>query len=170
MIEPSERELNLCAGIAAFDAMYAEIEDDLREVAVRILRDAHEVAEFMLDCRNELLTRVHNFDPRRAAFRAWADRMVSNMCQDIRDQLCWEIPLEDIEDQPERVDSIEAVEVRVDYEMAVAKLPPMQKKCWGLRQEGYAHSEIARMLGITEDAAKKNTQRAKVKIAYGMSL
>lgn len=165
----TDSELALFNGLCAFSAMYGQIEPRLKSAAVRMLRDAAEVAEFMCDCQAFLLVSALSFDPKRSAFADWAERTVVNECRKRREQLDKEISLDDIADEPDSRDLIAECEDRVDLEMAVAKLPPMQKKCWQLSEEGYTHSEIARMEGISVDAADKNIQRARIFIRSDMS-
>lgn len=164
----TDSEQKLVDGMRAFAELYQDVEMTLKQAAIRMLRDAHEVAEFMQDCCAALLVEARGFDPLKASFADWAERMVINRCRKRRIQLDAEIPFSDIEDCACQEDCIQVVEDRVDYEMAVLKLPPMQKKCWTMKQEGYANREIARSIGIRPGAVAENVRKAKEKIRNQM--
>lgn len=155
----------LFAGMRAFDAMYGKVEARLRDAAIRMLGDACEVVEFMEDCRAFLLVSALSFDPKRAKFADWAERMTVNACRKRRRILDKELSLEGIGDKEDKRDPIAQVEARIDCERAIAKLPPMQRVCFRRHVvEGYSYSEIGGELGIEPNAAKANVHLAKQKL------
>lgn len=155
----------LYSGMRAFDAMYQRVEARLRDAAIRMLRDACEVVEFMEDCRAFLLVSALTFDPKRAKFADWAERMVVNACRKRRKILDKELSMDGIGDKADERDPIAQVEARIDCEVAMAKLPPMQRVCFRKHVvEGYSYSEIGGELGIEPNAAKANVHLAKQKL------
>lgn len=165
-----QNELELVAGMQAFSAMYERIEPRLRERAILILRDAEDVADYMGRCRESLVARACDFDGKRGTFEDWALLTVQNDCLKHRTASGMEIRCDNLEDEPDPLDVIAEVETRVDYEMAIAKLPPMQKKCWQMRDEGYSNGEIARMLGITKHAVVCNIHQSKKSLRLDLAV
>lgn len=163
-------EKRLFAGMRAFDAMYARVESRLRDAAIRMLRDAAEVAEFMEDCRAFLLmSAAGTFDPKLQRFDEWAERTVVNACRKRRKQLDQEIPFENMDERADKRDAILQAEERIDCETAIAKLPPMQKRCWRLRNAGYSNTEIAQMLGAAPGAIRANISLAKTALTNALN-
>lgn len=160
----------LFAGMRAFDSMYGRVEARLRDAAIRMLRDACESAEFMEDCKGFLLvSAAGTFDPKLQRFDEWAERTVVNACRKRRKQLDREVPFDNMDERADKRDEIAQAEARIDCESAIAKLPPMQKRCWKLRNAGYSNAEIAQMVGATHEAVRTNISRAKQTLTIALN-
>lgn len=151
----------LFAGMRSFDTLYERVAARLQDAAIRMLRDAAEAAEFLQDCKAFLLVSALSFDPKRSTFADWSERMVVNECRRRRKQLDKEEPLEGVADLPDSKDEILEAENRIDFEIALSKLPPMQKACVMRRSEGYSNGEIARLLRIDEATVRSHLRYAK---------
>ena len=125
---------------------WAEAEDILQEAFVKIFRS------------------FEQFDPERGALEAWVRRIVVNTAiqhwhrwrkdrATLSDDILATQPATSDPDGPMTEEEILAY---------IAALPPGFRMVFNLYAiEGYAHAEIAKMLGITESASRSQLARAR---------
>ena len=106
------------------------------------------------------------------SFQAWLRTLARRVIADYHHErsLVVQIDLADCSEAdllaPGGQEVFEAVEGRADAKEALALLSEHQRTLMGLRvRKGLAFAEVGRRLGVSEDAAKMQFQRAKLRIS-----
>lgn len=135
---------------------------------LRMMRDEAEAADALQDAFLSAFGSLHQFEA-SASFGAWLKRVVVNHCiNHLRKRRLEMQPIEEHHQdlQPEGEPDWQEQELQVNrIKDAMGKLPEGFKQVFSLYMfEGYSHSEIAEMMGITESTSKSQLNRAKKKI------
>lgn len=128
-----------------YSANYAEAEDNLQDGFIIIFK---KIEQFTF----------------KGSFEGWAKRiMINNALQKYRNQVRF---LEVVNDKigEEEIPEIDDQDISLDYLMKIIQeLPDRYRLVFNLYVlDGYAHKEIAEMLGITTGTTKSNLARARV--------
>ena len=102
-----------------------------------------------------------------ATFGSWLKRIVVNKAINVlKRRKAERLPEDDRFDVPEREEAVEEFQFTVDQvRNAIAKLPDGYRSVLSLYLlEGYDHSEIAEILGISESTSKSQFNRSKKKL------
>lgn len=102
-----------------------------------------------------------------ATFGSWLKRIVVNKAINVlKRRKAERLPEDDHFDVPEREEAVEEFQFTVDQVRdAIAKLPDGYRSVLSLYLlEGYDHSEIAEILGISESTSKSQFNRSKKKL------
>lgn len=100
-----------------------------------------------------------------SALGTWLYRLAINLILGRRETLGRRRQRTDARDPMDMVIPVRAVRVdlRVDFETAIARLPDGARKVFVLHDvEGYTHDEIAGMLGVTTGTTKSQLHRARM--------
>ena len=156
---------------AAFDALHARYHRVLARYAARLLRNAHDAEDAVLDAFIRALRHVRD-EEREIELRPWLFTVVRNCCLDM---------LRARRDGPVSLDGLAAAEpsggldphgtaVQRDGVRAVVadigRLPDRQRRALVLSAlEGRTHREIAERLGTSPEGSKSLVLRARARLA-----
>ncbi|GIW52429.1 MAG: RNA polymerase sigma factor [Gemmatimonadales bacterium] len=106
--------------------------------------------------------KLHTFRG-EAAFGTWLYRLALNVILGNRAVRAAERGRFEGDPDAEPVGKQRALELAIDFESAVERLPKGARQVFVLHDvEGFTHREIARMLGITEGTSKAQLHRARM--------
>lgn len=148
----------------AFEAVYREHAGRVYALCLRMSGDAQAAKELVQDVFVRAWEKLDTFRG-ESAFSSWLHRLAVNVVlMDRRSRARRaEDPLDDDEDPaPVAAAIARSPELKMDLEQAIATLPRMARQVLVLFDvEGYAHAEIAQMLGIAEGTSKAHLFRAR---------
>ncbi len=141
--------------------------------------DLEDVAQ---ELRIHLMNKFDLFDPKKASFRTWANRVMRNKLTNMARDVKWEENItnasdlldeegesyyENLGEEDEILKNFGTNEAVLD---AIQELPERQKDVVSLRvYEQYTFKEIAKELGISKRMAMKHWHRAKDKLGQRLS-
>lgn len=151
--------------VDAFERLYHAHAPAVHALARRMLGDDGAAREMVQDVFVRAWERLASFRG-ESAFGTWLHRVGVNL---ILNQLrvakrdVGRFVDEDADDGPPATDSPEkGVEARIDLDAAIARLPAGARTVFVLHDmEGYAHDEIARMLGLAPGTVRAQLWRAR---------
>ncbi|HCW06439.1 MAG TPA: RNA polymerase [Cytophagales bacterium] len=152
----------------AYHQLYKQYSRAMYNAGYRIVNDADEAKDVLQDA---FISAFHNLDSYRgdAAFGAWLKRIVVNKAINlVRRRRFERLPENEDFDLIEEtiVDGLEGYPFEVEkVRRAIEQLPDGYRVVLSLYLlEGYDHSEIAEILGITESTSKSQFNRSKKKL------
>jgi RNA polymerase sigma-70 factor (ECF subfamily) len=158
-------ERTLAGNREAFGALVERYADTARRVARAILRDADDADDAAQDAFIAALSNLSRYDTRRP-FAPWLMRIVTNTAidRDRRRRIRRAEPLDegltDGGESPER--AAERGEEAARLRAALAELPHRQRVAVVLFDaEGYAHAEIAEILGVPVGTVRSDVHHAR---------
>ena len=155
----------------AFEALWRRHHEVVHAVVRRLAADPEDARDLVQRAFLRALGAARRTAARRGAdpidFRAWLLRIAVNLSKNLlRDRRRWRAgPLEEAAGAPADAPAADEALLRREREglvrEAVARLPRRQRQVIALRVDaGLAFAEVARVLGITENAAKVHFHHA----------
>ena len=149
----------------AFGALVIRYQASVRRVARAVTGNADDGDDAAQDAFLSALDRLETYDPSRP-FGPWLMRVASNAAIDLvrRRTVRTAAPLETTVAASglSPAAEAEASEIRAELTAALAELPPRQRAAITLFDvEGYAHAEIAAMLGVPEGTVRSDVFHAR---------
>jgi RNA polymerase sigma factor (sigma-70 family) len=137
-------------------------------ICLRYCNDRDEAVEVMNNGFFKVLTNFNKYNPEKP-FKPWLSRVMTNTAIDhYRSRLRFGY-MEDISEADE-IATEETVNQKLNYEdllKLVQRLPPGYRAVFNLYAiDGYNHTEIGEMLGISEGTSKSNLFKARQKLRY----
>lgn len=147
----------------AHKVVYERFAGKMLAVCTRYCANRDDAEEVMLDGFMRVFEKIEQFRE-DGSFEGWIRRvMVTESLMFLRKNKQWrqEIPIEDVVVEPDYVWADTAVNEN-DLLRIVNQLPDGYRTVFNLYAiEGYAHAEIAEMLGISEGTSKSQLSRAR---------
>jgi len=147
----------------AHKVVYERFAPKMLVVCTRYCANRDDAEEVMLDGFMRVFEKIGQFRE-DGSFEGWIRRvMVTESLMFLRKSKQWrqEIPIEDVTVEPDYVWADTAVNEN-DLLRMVNQLPDGYRTVFNLYAiEGYAHAEIAEMLGISEGTSKSQLSRAR---------
>lgn len=139
-----------------------------------MMNNREEAEDMLQEAFSEIFLKLDSFRY-ESSFGAWVKRIVINKCINEMKRKKAELYFYDNLELLERRDAQEKEETPIDYQKirfevdsihkAMQQLPDGYRIIFSLYLlEGYDHSEIAQIMGISESTSKSQYMRAKVKI------
>ncbi|MGB5952407.1 MAG: RNA polymerase sigma factor SigM [Ornithinimicrobium sp.] len=148
----------------AFGELFRRHKDRMWAVALRTTRDPEMAADAVQDAFINAFRRAESFRG-NAQVSTWLYRIVVNACLDRMRRIK---PTADITDHdpPESRDHHRSVEVRIDVQAALAKLPDTQRLALVLvDMHGLSVAEAAQVLEVAEGTVKSRCSRGRAAMA-----
>lgn len=148
----------------AHKVVYERYAGKMLAVCTRYCANRDDAEEVMIDGFMRVFDKIEQFRE-DGSFEGWIRRiMVTESLMFLRKTKQWrqEIPIEDVEVEPDYEWADTAVNEN-DLLRLVNQLPDGYRTVFNLYAiEGYAHAEIAEMLGISEGTSKSQLSRARL--------
>jgi RNA polymerase sigma factor (sigma-70 family) len=145
----------------AQEQLYRLFSSKLFAICLKYSRNYAEAEDNLQDGFLIIFDKIHQFNF-KGSFEGWIKRiMINNVLQQYRGVRFLEMTTENISDEPE----IEIDEsISLDFLMKIIQeLPDRYRLVFNLYViDGYAHKDIAEMLGITTGTSKSNLSRARM--------
>jgi RNA polymerase sigma factor (sigma-70 family) len=159
-------ELSKAGNQKAQYQLYRLYSKAMYNICYRMMNSQTEAEDLLQESFAEAFHRLESFRY-ESAFGAWLKRIVVNKCinhlKKKRAELVLTENLPEVHEDMEDTDSVQLEVKRVHQ--AIEQLPDGYRVIFSLYLlEGYDHSEIAQILGITESTSKSQFSRAKQKI------
>ncbi|MBN1118887.1 MAG: sigma-70 family RNA polymerase sigma factor [Bacteroidales bacterium] len=137
-------------------------------ICYRMLNSFEEAEDLLQEAFTDAFNKLESFRY-ESSFGAWLKRIVVNKCiNHVKKRKADLVITDDLPENPNQDDStdFDTVEMEVKkVHKAMELLPEGYRVIFSLYLiEGYDHSEIAEIMGITESTSKSQFSRAKVKI------
>lgn len=160
-------ELSKAGNQKAQYQLYSLYAKAMYNVCYRMMNNQAEAEDLLQDSFTEAFLKLDTFRY-ESAFGAWLKRIVVNKCinhlKKRRAQLIYTDTLPETHHENDSDDQPGNLDVKHVYK-AMEELPEGYRVIFSLYLiEGYDHSEIAQILGITESTSKSQFSRAKQKI------
>lgn len=152
--------------IGAFEQLYETQSARMKSIAMNLLGNAHDAEDAVQETFMKIHRGIHYFRG-QSAFSTWVYRILVNSCYDLRRSRMrrQETPEQDLvaEDQIFEVSGpVRDHPLRMALEKCVKQLTPHLRSVFLLYEvEGFKHSEIGGILGISEMASKNALYQAK---------
>jgi RNA polymerase sigma-70 factor (ECF subfamily) len=151
--------------LAAYEQLYHSHALRMKSIAMNLLGNATDAEDAVQEVFLKIHRGIRNFKG-DSAFSTWVYRILINSCYDIRRKRLrrQETSEQELEEGgvPEPPAPHRDHPLRMALERSVARLSADQREVFVLFEvEGFKHSEIAAMLGITETASKNRLYQAK---------
>lgn len=152
--------------IGAFEQLYETQGARMKSIAMNLLGNAHDAEDAIQETFMKIHRGIHYFKG-QSAFSTWVYRILVNSCYDLRRSRMrrQETPEQDLvaEDQTfEVAGPARDHPLRMALEKCVKQLTPHLRSVFLLYEvEGFKHSEIGSILGISEMASKNALYQAK---------
>ncbi len=150
----------------AHKVVYERFAGKMLAVCTRYCANRADAEEVMLDGFMRVFEKISQFRE-EGSFEGWIRRvMVSESLMFLRKSKQWrqEVPIEDITVEPD-YEWADAALNENDLLRLVNQLPDGYRTVFNLYAiEGYAHAEIAEMLGISEGTSKSQLSRARLQL------
>jgi RNA polymerase sigma factor (sigma-70 family) len=145
--------------------LYERMAPKLYHTCRRYLRNQHDIEEVLADTCYIMLTKINQLKEVQA-FEGWARRIAVNQCLAfLKKQTSFSIFLEDTMANEQADDSTNAPMDADDLMKLLNELPDGCRTVFNLYViEGYAHKEIADMLGISEGTSKSQLNFSRKKL------
>jgi len=154
--------------LSAYEQLYQKHGARLKSIALNLLGNVHDAEDAVQEAFLKVHRGIRSFKG-QSAFSTWIYRILLNSCYDLRrkKQRRQETPEQDLEPQGTFEAPAAATDhpLRLALEACVARLSPHYRNVFLLFEvEGFSHSEIAAMLGISEASSKNMLYQAKRKL------
>lgn len=150
-----------------FEDLFRRYQDIVYSKALSFTADPEAAKDLTQEIFIKVYLNLKNFR-REAKFKTWLYRIVVNHCYNYLTRRKEHLPLEEEKETP-KVSRQEDEQVKADrlgIQQALEKLDPKDRMVLLLKYtDGYPYKEIAKMLSISESAAKMRIKRAKKKFA-----
>lgn len=152
--------------VSAFEQIFISHGPKMKSIALNLLGSTHDAEDAVQESFLKIYRSIGNFRG-QSALSTWVYRIVVNTCYDMRRRglrhLAESIEPESPDDAPIEFAAPRADHpLRISLERCVARLSEANRSVFVLFEvEGFAHSEIAGMLGISEGASKNRLFEAK---------
>jgi RNA polymerase sigma-70 factor, ECF subfamily len=151
--------------VVAFEALYREHVARIFGLAVRLLGNVSEAESLVQDVFVKAWEKLADFRG-ESAFPTWLHAICVSLVLMQRRSVSRRLERVTTEDDLERADPVVRATLdpgtRVDLERAIERLPNGARLVFVLHDvEGYAHTEIAARMGITENTCKAQLHRAR---------
>ncbi len=152
--------------VGAFEQLYETQSARMKSIAMNLLGNAHDAEDAVQETFMKIHRGIHYFRG-QSAFSTWVYRILVNSCYDLRRSRMrrQETPEQDLvaEDQIFEVSGpVRDHPLRMALEKCVKQLTPHLRSVFLLYEvEGFKHSEIGGILGISEMASKNALYQAK---------
>lgn len=136
-----------------------------KKIALRYAANQEEAEEMVNDGFLKIFTKIQHYAPEQP-FEAWFRTVMIRTCIDYYRRhadktVYWDIQDVQVGYEPTVVDQLSADDILA----LVQRLPPAYRTVFSLFVvEGYAHAEIAEMLGIQEGTSRSNLAKARMKL------
>ena len=149
----------------AYEKLYKLYSRAMYNVCFRITQDEGDAEDVLQDAFVSAFTNLHSYN-REATFGAWLKRIVVNKAINFIKKRKLELePLDQVEFSEEVVEDDGRKYKLSDIKKAINQLPDGYRVVFSLYLlEGYDHSEIAEILGISESTSKSQYNRSKKKL------
>ena len=162
-------ELSKAGNAKAQYQLYQLYAKAMFNICMRMLNNKEEAEDMLQESFTEVYSKLDSFRY-ESTFGAWIKRVVINKCINYLKKRKAELVLSedmgkyDTNDRSD--DNYEDVELNVQkIRQAIELLPEGYRIIFSLYMlEGYDHSEIAQILGVSESTSKSQYMRAKLKI------
>lgn len=165
------RLANACrsGSVDAYEQLYLTQGTKMKSIAMNLLGNTHDAEDVV----QEAFLKIHRgikYFKGQSAFSTWTYRILVNCCYDLRRKKMrrQETPEQDLVAEDQTFDSPAPMHdhpLRMALEKCVAQLTPYLRSVFLLYEvEGFKHSEIGLMLGISEMASKNALYQAKRKL------
>lgn len=150
----------LAGDLAAFESLYRDHVGRVHALAVRMCASRAFAEEMTQEVFVKAWRRLDRFDG-RSKFGTWLHRLAVNAILDgMRHEAHEPEPTDSIAHLPDNVRVFR--QGRLDLERAIATLPTKARAVFVLHDvEGYKHTEIAEMMGISPGTARGQLHRAR---------
>ena len=156
-----------CRGgrLGAYEELYRAHGTRLKSLAMNLLGNRHDAEDAVQETFLKVHRSVGSFKG-ESSFATWVYRILVNTCHDARRKNArrQETPEEDAESakSPEARAPVANPPLRMAIERSLARLSAQQRKVFVLAEvEGFKHSEVGGILGISEAASKNALFQAK---------
>ena len=151
--------------LGGFEQLYQTHGVRLRSLAMNLLGNRHDAEDAVQETFLKVHRSIANFKG-QSSFATWVYRILVNSCYDMRRKKVrrQETPAEDLETTKFREAPAPASNhpLRMSIERSLARLSAQQREVFVLAEiEGFKHSEIGGILGISEAASKNALFQAK---------
>lgn len=162
-------ELTRAGNQLAMYQLYNKYARAMYNICYRMMNNREEAEDMLQEAFTEAFRKIESFSW-QSTFGAWLRRIVVNRCINaIHKKKIILHYADDIEehDAPEEEDPFIHIDLEVEkVRKAISKLPDGFRVIFSLYAlEGYDHTEIAEIVGITESTSKTQYMRAKQKLA-----
>jgi RNA polymerase sigma factor (sigma-70 family) len=162
-------ELTRAGNQLAMYQLYHKYARAMYNICYRMMNNREEAEDMLQEAFTEAFRKIESFTW-ESTFGAWLRRIVVNRCINaIRKKKIEIFYAEDIEEHDLKEDEIDYHGIDLEVEKvkkAISKLPDGFRVVFSLYAlEGYDHTEIADIVGITESTSKSQYMRAKQKLA-----
>jgi len=158
----------------AYEQLYQTQSTKMKSIAMNLLGNAHDAEDVV----QETFLKIHRgikYFKGQSAFSTWTYRILVNCCYDLRRKKMrrQETPEQDLVPEDQTFESPAPMHdhpLRMALEKCVKELTPYLRSVFLLYEvEGFKHSEIGVMLGISEMASKNALYQAKRKLREMLS-
>jgi RNA polymerase sigma-70 factor (ECF subfamily) len=141
--------------------LFTQFSPKMLGVCRQYVKDAHHAEDLLLQGFLKVFTNLHKFKY-EGSFEGWIRRIVVNTCISyLRKKNVIDLFDEDFVFNDAATDSLENTSVK-DIQRLIDKLPEGYKMVFNLFAiEGYKHSEIADLLGVSESTSKSQLFKAR---------
>ena len=152
----------LAGNVGALAALYEAHGAAVFSAALRLLRDTHDAEDVTHELFARLTITLTTYDPRRGALGPWLRRVAVRLAL-MRLRATHRRREVGVGDVAALLAPHDAAAERIDIEGAIARLSAEHRTVFVLKEiEGYSHSEIASLLGISIAASEVSLYRARV--------
>lgn len=149
--------------ISAQEELYNLYKDVLFVLSLKYCRNVEEAEDNLQNAFLEIFTNIKKFND-SGSFEGWMKRITINKAIDSYKKSYQLIPLNDTTFPDTEIEENELDNYSLDYILSlIQNLPNQYRLVFCLYElDNYSHSEIAKMLSISEGTSKSNLHRAKV--------
>ncbi len=157
--------------LAAFEKLYEKYHRRTYSLCLRMTNNVTEAEDLTQEAFIQLFRKIGSFRG-DSAFTTWFHRLtVNQVLMHFRKRSVKNEKTTEDGDLPEKVKSDKKYQAsmpilnRMDLKKAIAMLPPGYRSVFVLHDvEGFEHSEVARMLGISIGTSKSQLHKARLKL------
>jgi RNA polymerase sigma-70 factor (ECF subfamily) len=167
-------ELCRAGNLDAYEELYRTQSARMKSIAMNLLGNAHDAEDVVQETFLKIHRGIRLFKG-QSAFSTWTYRILVNCCYDLRRRRTrrQETPEQDLVAEDETFESPAVASdhpLRLMLEKCVAELTPYLRSVFLLYEvEGFKHSEIGAILGISEMASKNALYQAKRRLREMLS-
>jgi RNA polymerase sigma-70 factor, ECF subfamily len=162
-------ELCRAGNLEAYEELYRTQSAKMKSIAMNLLGNRHDAEDVVQETFLKIHRGIKHFKG-QSAFSTWTYRILVNCCYDMRRRKVrrQETPEQDLVEEDETFESPAVASdhpLRLMLEKCVAELTPHLRSVFLLYEvEGFKHSEIGTILGISEMASKNALYQSKRKL------
>ena len=156
----------------AFRLVYDKLYPQLYYICMRYLKDTEDAEDALQDVFIIVYEKIDSYKG-TGSFEGWVKRITVHYCVKVlkKRKLVFELNEKELpaEHQPSLYDKQYEVDLKSKLQKAIKALPSGFRTVVNLSViEGYAHKEIAQMLGISEGTSRSQLNRAKAALKKQM--